>query len=51
MATIQATITIQKTVASLNAATIQAVIDWAKTNIRDKLPVDATMLESYQVTP
>lgn len=50
MPMIRVLITVTKTVAEADGSTFDAVRGWVKTNIRDKLPSDATMTEAYEVT-
>jgi len=51
MAQIQVFITVTKTVSTADGATFEAVRTWVKTNVRDKLPADASMTENYNITP
>lgn len=40
-----------KTVATLDAATITAILTWIQTNIKDKLPPDTTMNVVFTINP
>ena len=51
MAKIRVIMTVEKTVAVFNGTTMQAVIDWVKTNVVNNLPADATITISYEATP
>jgi len=51
MASIRATMVIDKTVANLNAATIDAVLQWIKTNVTDKLPSDTSLNVTLTIIP
>jgi hypothetical protein len=42
MAMITVNVTLTKTVAALDAASITAILAWVQANIRDKLPADTT---------
>lgn len=51
MATINVSISVTKTVSTLDATTIAAVILWVKTNVVDKLPSDCTLEIRYAEVP
>ena len=51
MATITANINIVKTVATLDAASITSILAWIQTNVKDKLPTDATVNISFSINP
>ena len=51
MAMITVNITITKTVATLDAATITAILAWIQTNIKDKLPADTTLNVTFNINP
>jgi len=51
MAKITASIIIDKTVSTLDAATIAAVIQWIDTNITQKLPADTTKSILLTIVP
>ena len=51
MGQITAILTLTKTVATTSGATFQAVMDWIKTNVIDKLPADATVTVHYDIQP
>jgi uncharacterized alkaline shock family protein YloU len=51
MATMTANITVSMTVAALDATTIAAVIQWVQTNVKDKLPANASCNIQYIEIP
>lgn len=51
MAIITARINITQTVNELNAANMDAVFQWVKTNVIDKLPQTATKDIKYEAVP
>jgi len=51
MATITLSISVARTVASLDAATIAQILQWVQTNIKDKLPADSTLMVQMMITP
>jgi len=51
MPTITVNVSLTKTVATLDAATITAILAWIQTNIKDKLPADTTMNVSFNINP
>ena len=51
MAIITANINIVKTVATLDAASITAILAWIQTNIKDKLPPDTTTTTTFSINP
>jgi hypothetical protein len=51
MATITVSVTVSKNLATLDAASIAAVITWVQTNIKEKLPSDCNLAMSYVITP
>jgi hypothetical protein len=51
MPMITVNVTLTKTVPTLDAATITAILAWIQTNIQDKLPADTTLNISFQINP
>lgn len=51
MGMITVNITMTKTVATLDAATITAILAWIQTNITDKLPADTTLNITFNINP
>jgi hypothetical protein len=51
MGTIIVNLAATQTVAVANGAALQAIQDWVKTNITDKLPPTANVVITYQVVP
>jgi len=51
MPMITVSVTLTKTVSSLDAATITAILTWIKTNVQDKLPADTTLNIMFQINP
>jgi len=51
MPMITANISVVKTVATLDAASITAILTWIQTNIKDKLPTDATVNITFNINP
>jgi len=51
MAMITVTMVMAKTVATLDATTIAAIIQWIETNVKQKLPAEATLSVNLNITP
>jgi len=51
MGIITVNVTMTKTVATLDAATITAILTWIETNIKDKLPADTTLNVTFNINP
>jgi len=51
MATINMTLSLKKTVANLDAATIAAIISWVQVNVKDKLTPDMDIVITYTIVP
>ena len=51
MPLITVNVTLTKTVATLDAATITAILTWIQTNIKDKLPVDTSLTIIFNINP
>jgi len=51
MATIRVTCNLERTVATLNATTVDAILAWIKANIVDKLPADTSVQYTLELTP
>lgn len=51
MADITVMLTIKKTVTPMSGAALDAIDAWIKTNIKDKLPTDATESHTYIIVP
>jgi hypothetical protein len=51
MPMITVNVTLTKTVATLDAPTITAILAWIQTNIKDKLPVDTTLNIVFNINP
>jgi len=51
MPMITVNITMTKTVATLDAPTITAILAWIQTNLKDKLPADTTLNITFSINP
>ena len=51
MPVINIQISTSKTVSSLDATTIMAVLTWIETNVRSKLPADTTLTVTLTINP
>jgi len=51
MPMITVNITMTKTVATLDAATLTAILAWTKINIQDKLPTDTSSEITIRINP
>lgn len=51
MGSITVILTVTQTVAVANGAALQAIQDWIKVNITDKLPATASVIIDYRVIP
>jgi hypothetical protein len=51
MPMITVNIALTKTVATLDATTITAILTWIQTNIKDKLPADTTLNITFNINP
>jgi hypothetical protein len=51
MPMITVNIALTKTVATLDATTITAILTWIQTNIKDKLPADSTLNITFTISP
>jgi len=51
MPMITVNISLTKTVATLDAATITAILAWIQTNIKNTLPADSTVTVTFNINP
>ena len=51
MPMISVNIAMTKTVATLDVASLTAILAWIQTNIKDKLPADTTLNITFNINP